>query len=205
MGWSAGKGLGRTESGRTDNVTVVKKTENLGLGAQLDLTGQLGWSSTAQGFGSLLESLNSKYGQPQRKAKKSKRAQLGLSGKVVAYSKRRKSKDVAGYSEADLRAILGQTKAESDSKRTAAGGDGRVETEAETETETQMQARTEQRAADSDAETKKKKGKKRKSTEAEEEPERSKMKRKKMKQTKDRTARNAKKSKKAKAKRAAPS
>lgn len=61
MGWSAGKGLGRTLEGITSHVVIKKRSENLGLGCSLKQREVIGWSNTSQGFADILADLNNVY------------------------------------------------------------------------------------------------------------------------------------------------
>lgn len=135
MGWTEGKGLGKREDGVSEHVKVAKKSNNLGLGASHDSTGSAGWASTAVSFNGVLEALGKAYGQPSdKKRKKSKKrdkkrqkgddakgANSSSSGgegasapsaqaasSCPSRARRVRSKDVKGFSTADLRAILGQ-------------------------------------------------------------------------------------------------
>lgn len=135
MGWTEGKGLGKREDGVSEHVKVAKKSNNLGLGASHDSTGAAGWASTAVSFNGVLEALGKAYGQPSdKKRKKSKKrdkkrqkgddaegANSSSSGgegasassaqaasSCPSRARRVRSKDVKGFSTADLRAILGQ-------------------------------------------------------------------------------------------------
>ncbi|CAM9595027.1 unnamed protein product, partial [Phaeothamnion confervicola] len=62
MGWSKGKGLGVKEDGIATHVRVVKKGDQLGLGAAHDRTGDSDWSATAASFESVLARLGAAYG-----------------------------------------------------------------------------------------------------------------------------------------------
>ena len=62
FGWAEGKGLGKNLEGQTKAVKLSKRAESLGLGASDDKAGNVGWSSTALSFNSVLASLNEKYG-----------------------------------------------------------------------------------------------------------------------------------------------
>ena len=61
MGWKEGGGLGKNEDGIATHVKVDKRTDNLGIGATIDLVGSEGWSATRSSFGDLLASLNQEF------------------------------------------------------------------------------------------------------------------------------------------------
>lgn len=63
FGWSEGKGLGRNLEGQTSAVKLTKRVDGLGLGANDDKAGNVGWSSTSMSFNSVLATLNDKYGR----------------------------------------------------------------------------------------------------------------------------------------------
>ena len=54
MGWSEGKGLGKKEDGRVENVKVLRRTDTRGVGQEANLTGAAGWDAHSQGFNSCL-------------------------------------------------------------------------------------------------------------------------------------------------------
>src|SRR5690606_13638961 len=62
LGWSEGKGLGRNLEGQTTAVKLARRAESLGLGAEDDKAGNIGWSTTSMSFNSVLATLNDKYG-----------------------------------------------------------------------------------------------------------------------------------------------
>ncbi|CAN0002423.1 unnamed protein product, partial [Discosporangium mesarthrocarpum] len=134
MGWKEGKGLGKNEDGMASNVKVIKKADNLGLGAKRDTSGDQGWASTTLSYSGVLEALGKAYANKasgnsagsDAGKKQSKKGKLNKDkqeratgssksgpGSTVSVSacpsraKRIRSKDVKGFSSTDLRAILG--------------------------------------------------------------------------------------------------
>jgi len=71
MGWSEEKGLGKNESGTVDAIKLKKREEGVGLGVEkmTDGAGARGWSQTANGFSSVLDSLKATYGSRKSKSK----------------------------------------------------------------------------------------------------------------------------------------
>jgi len=76
MGWSEDKGLGKNESGAVDAIKLKKRDDGVGLGVEkmTDGAGARGWSQTANGFNSVLESLKATYGSSSGKKAKKKKA-----------------------------------------------------------------------------------------------------------------------------------
>ncbi|XP_043076433.1 PIN2/TERF1-interacting telomerase inhibitor 1 [Puntigrus tetrazona] len=111
MGWSKGKGLGRSEQGATEHVKVKVKNNNLGLGTAVN--NEDNWIAHQDDFNQLLAELNSCHGQNttdhltqeqgfslEEKSKTSK--------KRVHYMKFTKGKDLSSRSETDLACIFGK-------------------------------------------------------------------------------------------------
>ena len=71
FGWSEEKGLGKDESGMTSSISVSKREDSLGLGAEklTDGAGAKGWGETQSGFNSILEALKGEYGESKSKKK----------------------------------------------------------------------------------------------------------------------------------------
>eukprot|EP00158_Paraphelidium_tribonemae_P000806 Partr_v1_DN23451_c0_g1_i2_m52508 putative PIN2 TERF1 interacting, telomerase inhibitor 1 len=56
MGWSVGKGLGATESGKVEHVKIVKKDDQFGIGAKK--SNHDNWLESTDAFSQLLSSMN---------------------------------------------------------------------------------------------------------------------------------------------------
>jgi Pin2-interacting protein X1 len=84
MGWSEEKGLGKNESGITENIKMKKREDGLGLGVEksTDGAGNKGWSQTAASFNDVLAILKESYG----KSKKSKKAKTDKSAPAQTIS-----------------------------------------------------------------------------------------------------------------------
>ncbi|KAI2651879.1 PIN2/TERF1-interacting telomerase inhibitor 1 [Labeo rohita] len=61
MGWSKGKGLGKTEQGATEHIKVKVKNNNLGLGTAMN--NEDNWIAHQDDFNQLLAELNNCHGQ----------------------------------------------------------------------------------------------------------------------------------------------
>ena len=128
MGWSEGKGLGKKEDGRVENIKVLRRTDTRGVGQEVNLTGAAGWDAHSQGFNSLLTQLSKSAddGKAATKKEKKKKSKDGKKEKkpkatkdpdrprpvrrlnrVVSRSRMLKQKDISQYSAADMAAILG--------------------------------------------------------------------------------------------------
>jgi Pin2-interacting protein X1 len=128
MGWSEGKGLGKKEDGRVENIKVLRRTDTRGVGQEVNLTGAAGWDAHSQGFNSLLSQLSKSAddGKAATKKEKKKKSKDGKKEKkpkatkdpdrprpvrrlnrVVSRSRMLKQKDISQYSAADMAAILG--------------------------------------------------------------------------------------------------
>jgi len=125
MGWSSGKGLGKKEDGIVEHVRVVKRSEALGLGAKpAGAGGEAALSNAVADYNALLASLasvSSGAGGSAKRARsgsdssaasseaprpKAPSAPVRIIGRF-AHHKALRQKNVAGYSAADLQAILG--------------------------------------------------------------------------------------------------
>ncbi|XP_008300418.1 PIN2/TERF1-interacting telomerase inhibitor 1 [Stegastes partitus] len=113
MGWSKGKGLGRTEQGSTDHIKVRVKNNSYGLGA--DASHEDNWIAHQDDFNQLLAQLNSCHSQssssePAAEEQKgfSLEEKSKTSRKRVHYMKFTKGKDLSSRSETDLNCIFGK-------------------------------------------------------------------------------------------------
>ncbi|KAL0967097.1 hypothetical protein UPYG_G00247780 [Umbra pygmaea] len=115
MGWSKGKGLGRTEQGSTEHIRVKVKNNQLGLGTNLSYEDN--WIAHQDDFNQLLADLNNCHGQTSVNEAPSENLQektFGLeeksktSRKRVHYMKFTKGKDLSSRSQTDLACIFGK-------------------------------------------------------------------------------------------------
>ncbi|XP_071757623.2 PIN2/TERF1-interacting telomerase inhibitor 1 [Centroberyx gerrardi] len=114
MGWSKGKGLGRTEQGSTDHIKVKVKNNNLGLGTTASYEDS--WIAHQDDFNQLLADLNNCHGQNNTNEPPPEEQQQGFSleeksktsRKRVHYMKFTKGKDLSSRSETDLNCIFGK-------------------------------------------------------------------------------------------------
>ncbi|KAM8832085.1 PIN2/TERF1-interacting telomerase inhibitor 1 [Spinachia spinachia] len=117
MGWSKGKGLGRSEQGSTDNIKVKVKNDHYGLGTTASYEDN--WIAHQDDFNELLAQLNDCHGQsdsaasvetpPPEEAKGfSLEEKSKTSKKRVHYTKFTKGKDLSSRSETDLNCIFGK-------------------------------------------------------------------------------------------------
>ncbi|XP_008335597.2 PIN2/TERF1-interacting telomerase inhibitor 1 [Cynoglossus semilaevis] len=115
MGWSKGKGLGRSEQGATDHVKVRVKNDSYGLGANASYEDN--WIAHQDDFNELLAQLNNCHGQnnssssdpvPDEQKGFSLEAKSKTSKKRVHYMKFTKGKDLSSRSETDLNCIFGK-------------------------------------------------------------------------------------------------
>jgi Pin2-interacting protein X1 len=130
-GWSSGKGLGKKEDGIAEHVRVVKRSEALGLGARPAGAGsEAALSSAVADYNAILASLAAAGGAPAPPAGgRPKRARSASEASAAsseapppppaaaqpgvrligrfAHHRALRQKNVAGYSAADLQAILG--------------------------------------------------------------------------------------------------
>ncbi|XP_070566254.1 PIN2/TERF1-interacting telomerase inhibitor 1-like [Ptychodera flava] len=112
MGWKPGRGLGANQHGRTEHVKIVKKDDNLGLGA--NHRSEDNWLANQDDFNSLLAQLNQTYGNDTTEKKESSNADTTSleeiskrSKKRVHYKKFTRGKDLSVYSKKDLACIIG--------------------------------------------------------------------------------------------------
>lgn len=113
MGWSKGKGLGRSEQGSTDHIKVKVKNDSYGLGANASYEDK--WIAHQDDFNELLAQLNSCHGQnnssetpPDEQKGFSLEEKSKTSKKRVHYMKFTKGKDLSSRSETDLNCIFGK-------------------------------------------------------------------------------------------------
>ncbi|CAG09106.1 unnamed protein product, partial [Tetraodon nigroviridis] len=113
MGWSKGKGLGRSEQGCTDHIKVKLKNDSYGLGANASYEDN--WIAHQDDFNELLAQLNSHHGhdksiEPPTEEQKgfSLEEKSKMSRKRVHYTKFTKGKDLSSRTETDLNCIFGR-------------------------------------------------------------------------------------------------
>ncbi|XP_069579625.1 PIN2/TERF1-interacting telomerase inhibitor 1 [Brachyistius frenatus] len=135
MGWSKGKGLGRTEQGSTDHIKVKLKNDNYGLGT--NASQEDNWIAHQDDFNELLAQLNNCHSQnnitetpPDEQKGFSLEEKSKTSKKRVHYMKFTKGKDLSSRSETDLNCIFGKrTRAAKDQEQESNSGDSQGETE----------------------------------------------------------------------------
>ncbi|XP_077566445.1 PIN2/TERF1-interacting telomerase inhibitor 1 [Stigmatopora nigra] len=117
MGWSKGKGLGRSEQGIVDIVKVRMKKDlhGFGLGTKSDGTKDIPedkWIKHQDDFNDLLAQLNECHGnaesQPEEQKSFSLEEKSKSSKKRVHYMKFAKGKDLSSRSATDLNCIFGK-------------------------------------------------------------------------------------------------
>ncbi|XP_017282739.1 PIN2/TERF1-interacting telomerase inhibitor 1 [Kryptolebias marmoratus] len=111
MGWSKGKGLGRSEQGSTDHIKVKVKNNNYGLGA--NASHEDNWIAHQDEFNELLAQLNNHHAQNSDAPSDEKKGfsleeKSKTSKKRVHYMKFTKGKDLSSRSETDLNCIFGK-------------------------------------------------------------------------------------------------
>ncbi|XP_068580806.1 PIN2/TERF1-interacting telomerase inhibitor 1 [Cebidichthys violaceus] len=114
MGWSKGKGLGRSEQGNTDHIKVKVKNNHYGLGTSA--SSEDNWIAHQDDFNELLAQLNNCHGQnssaeppaPEEPKGFSLEEKSKTSKKRVHYMKFTKGKDLSSRSETDLNCIFGK-------------------------------------------------------------------------------------------------
>ncbi|XP_056621105.1 PIN2/TERF1-interacting telomerase inhibitor 1 [Triplophysa dalaica] len=142
MGWSKGKGLGKSQQGSTEHIKVKVKNNTQGLGTSI--SNEDNWIAHQDDFDQLLADLNSCHGQNNTEKPTEEQSQnfsleekSKTSKKRVHYMKFTKGKDLSNRSETDLACIFGKR-----SKRKAnvkdegsSGPDSQEERENENDTE----------------------------------------------------------------------
>ncbi|MBN3309158.1 PINX1 inhibitor, partial [Amia calva] len=131
MGWSKGKGLGKSEQGSTEHVKVKLKNNSLGLGTSTNHEDN--WIAHQDDFSKLLADLNSCHSQNASEETQhfSLEEKSKTSRKRVHYMKFTKGKDLSNRSETDLACIFGKRmkkakKEEEDSSSSQESQDERV-------------------------------------------------------------------------------
>ncbi|XP_073672984.1 PIN2/TERF1-interacting telomerase inhibitor 1 [Garra rufa] len=139
MGWSKGKGLGKSEQGATEHIKVKVKNNSLGLGTAV--SHEDNWIAHQDDFNQLLADLNNCHGQnstdnPTLEQSFSLEEKSKTSKKRVHYMKFTKGKDLSSRSETDLACIFGKrSKRETrDQDEESSGPDSQEEKEEATET-----------------------------------------------------------------------
>ncbi|KAJ3330391.1 PIN2/TERF1-interacting telomerase inhibitor 1, partial [Kappamyces sp. JEL0680] len=115
MGWQEGKGIGRSEDGRTDNIKVSLKLNNYGIGADAKTSDN--WLENAFGFDDMLKGLGTDsdstlFIMPEDTAKDSRcDAESGKPQTNGRHLHRRKFiKNKKGFSSVQINNILGKTR-----------------------------------------------------------------------------------------------
>ncbi|XP_077408404.1 PIN2/TERF1-interacting telomerase inhibitor 1 isoform X1 [Vanacampus margaritifer] len=129
MGWSKGKGLGRSEQGATDHVKVKVKNNNYGLG--VNTSHEDNWIAHQDDFNDLLAQLNNCHGQNNTESQPEEQKGFSLeeksktSKKRVHYMKFAKGKDLSSRSATDLNCIFGKrAKSATDPEQESSSSDG---------------------------------------------------------------------------------
>ncbi|XP_020494530.2 PIN2/TERF1-interacting telomerase inhibitor 1 [Labrus bergylta] len=136
MGWSKGKGLGRSEQGSTDHIKVKVKNNNYGLGTSASYEDN--WIAHQDDFNELLAQLNNCHGQNNTTVKEppseeqkgfSLEAKSKTSKKRVHYMKFTKGKDLSSRTETDLNCIFGKRGRSAKEQEQENSSDSQSETE----------------------------------------------------------------------------
>ncbi|XP_051792933.1 PIN2/TERF1-interacting telomerase inhibitor 1 [Acanthochromis polyacanthus] len=135
MGWSKGKGLGRTEQGSTDHIKVSVKNNNYGLGA--NASHEDNWIAHQDDFNELLAQLNNCHSQNNSNESAaddqkgfSLEEKSKTSRKRVHYMKFTKGKDLSSRSETDLNCIFGKrSRSSRDPEQDGSSSDSQVDTD----------------------------------------------------------------------------
>uniref|UniRef100_A0A9J7YV06 Rp1 like 1b n=2 Tax=Cyprinus carpio TaxID=7962 RepID=A0A9J7YV06_CYPCA len=111
MGWSKGKGLGKSEQGSTEHIKVKVKNNSMGLGTTVN--NEDNWIAHQDDFNQLLAELNNCHGQnntdnPTQEQGFSLEEKSKTSKKRVHYMKFTKGKDLSSRSKTDLACIFGK-------------------------------------------------------------------------------------------------
>ncbi|XP_023656494.1 PIN2/TERF1-interacting telomerase inhibitor 1 [Paramormyrops kingsleyae] len=118
MGWSKGKGLGRTEQGATEHIKVKVKNNTLGLGTTASYEDN--WIAHQDDFNQILADLNSCHSQNESTAEPKQSFSLEekskTSKKRVHYMKFTKGKDLSSRSQTDLACVFGKRTKPSEEK-----------------------------------------------------------------------------------------
>lgn len=138
MGWSKGKGLGKTEQGSTEHIKVKVKNNSLGLGTAVNHEDN--WIAHQDDFNQLLADLNNCHGQnntenPTQDKGFSLEEKSKTSKKRVHYMKFTKGKDLSSRSETDLACIFGK-RAKQETKDQDEGSSGSDSQEDKEDSET---------------------------------------------------------------------
>jgi len=104
MGWSAGKGMGKHEDGRTEHVKTYKKADTLGVGAD-KRTGD-NWLENTNAFDELLKGLNAAQDLPVDDAVAEETPVMH--GRLYHRTKFVRNKQVSNYDHDQLSHILGR-------------------------------------------------------------------------------------------------
>ncbi|XP_034435792.1 PIN2/TERF1-interacting telomerase inhibitor 1 isoform X2 [Hippoglossus hippoglossus] len=135
MGWSKGKGLGRTEQGSTDHIKVKVKNNSYGFGTSASYEDN--WIAHQDDFNELLAQLNNCHGQnnskdppPDEQKGFSLEEKSKTSKKRVHYMKFTKGKDLSSRSENDLNCIFGKrAQSTKEQEQESTSSDSQAETE----------------------------------------------------------------------------
>ncbi|XP_036406305.1 PIN2/TERF1-interacting telomerase inhibitor 1 [Megalops cyprinoides] len=132
MGWSKGKGLGKSEQGATEHIKVKVKNNSLGLGNTANYEDN--WIAHQDDFNQLLAELNNCHGQSDPTAEQKQSFSLEekskTSKKRVHYMKFTKGKDLSNRSETDLACIFGKrTKKSKDQEESGSSQESQEESE----------------------------------------------------------------------------
>ncbi|XP_061097746.1 PIN2/TERF1-interacting telomerase inhibitor 1 [Conger conger] len=132
MGWSKGKGLGKSEQGGTEHIKVKVKNNNLGLGTAA--SHEDNWIAHQDDFNQLLADLNNCHGQSNPPAPQEQSFSLEekskTSKKRVHYMKFTKGKDLSSRSQTDLACIFGKrARRGTDQEEESSGQDSQEERE----------------------------------------------------------------------------
>ncbi|XP_026050900.1 PIN2/TERF1-interacting telomerase inhibitor 1-like [Carassius auratus] len=144
MGWSKGKGLGKSEQGSTEHIKVKVKNNSLGLGTSVN--NEDNWIAHQDDFNQLLAELNNCHGQnntdnPTQEQGFSLEEKSKTSKKRVHYMKFTKGKDLSSRSETDLACIFGkrskrETRHQDELSGGSSGPDSQEEREEDKDTDT---------------------------------------------------------------------
>ncbi|XP_056284560.1 PIN2/TERF1-interacting telomerase inhibitor 1 [Pseudoliparis swirei] len=136
MGWSKGKGLGRSETGPTEAIIVKRKNDRNGLGR--GASQEDNWISHQDDFNELLAELNNCHGQnnsaepppPEEPKGFSLEEKSKTSKKRIHYMKFTKGKDLSSCSETDLNCIFGKRGSPANQQQGSSSSNSKDETQA---------------------------------------------------------------------------